>query len=160
VPSGWGFGGASVEVGPPARYQRYTPPRVDEDEFGGGEEPDTGEIDERGRGVLTQVSVQRTPGGSRVGVRVDGGARYNIGKRSGMMGRSELVLTLFDTRAANLDVRRVLDATVLDATVLRVLPTVEEGARFRIELVIEMKKPAPVRIAQESGMLWLAVGDE
>ena len=159
VPSAWGFGGKSADLGRTVRYERFTPPVRNED-FGGGE-LEEGELNEHdGRSVLTQVSVQRTADGSRVGVRVDGGARYNITKRPGIAGRSDLVLTLFDTRAANLDVRRVLDARTLATTVLRVLPTVEEDARFRVELVIELKRLAPVRILQEGDMLWLSVGDE
>ena len=43
------------------------------------------------------------------------------------------MLTLFDTRAGNLDVRRILDARALDGEVLRILPHVEEDARHRVQ---------------------------
>jgi hypothetical protein len=56
-------------------------------------------------------------------------------------------------------VRRILDARSLDSNVLRVLPSVDEGSRYRIELVIEVQQPQPVRATQEDGMLWLTIGD-
>ncbi|MBI1949201.1 MAG: hypothetical protein HYS27_26170 [Deltaproteobacteria bacterium] len=150
APAGFGFGGRSIEIGPPTRYQRYQ--LGEGDEFGGGDE----ELDEaEGRGLLSKVTVQRTADGSRVGVRVDGGARYDLRRR----GKSQLVLTLFDTRAENLNVRRVLDARSLETSVVRVLPSVEEDARFRVELLIELRDQAPVRIGQGDGMLWLDVGN-
>jgi hypothetical protein len=148
----YGFGGSSIDLSPTSRYQRYAPP-ANEDAFGGDD--DDNALDESGgRSVLSQVTVQRTQGGSKVGVRVDGGAKYNVARR-----RNQIVLTLFDTRAANLEVRRILDASSLDATVLRVLPSVEEDSRYRVELTVELREQAPVRVGQEGGMLWLTVGD-
>ena len=150
-----GFGGGSagtrsIDLGRPARYERVQMPS--DEEFGGGEE----EFDELdGRSVLSRVTVQRTEAGSRVGVRVDGGAKYDVKRR----GKGQLVLTLFDTRAETLEVRRVLDARALDTSVMRVLPSVEEDQRFRVELLIELREQAPVKIGQSEGMLWLDVGN-
>ncbi len=152
----FGFGGGSIDLLPSTHYTRYIPPPDNSDAFGGGgfaDEDSDDEIDEsEGRSVLSQVTVQRVGDASRVGVRVDGGARYNITRR-----QSELVLTLFDTRAANLDVRRGLDAHTLGTNVQRVLPTVEEDARFRVDLIIELRQKGPVRVQQQDGMLWLTV---
>jgi hypothetical protein len=146
-------GGRTVEISRSSsnRYERVTLPATD-DEWGGNED-DEGELDEsRGRSVLSQVTVQRSGQGARVGVRVDGGARYQVARR----GR-DLVLTLVDTRASGLDVRRVLDARGLGSAVVRVMPTVEEDRRFRIELVVELRGQAPVRVEQDGQMLWLEV---
>ena len=135
------------------RYERVNLPKDKGDDWG-DDENDNNDIDEgEGRSVLSQVTVQRSAGGARVGVRVDGGARYHVARR----GRDRLVLTLVDTRADNLDVRRVLDARGLGGAVLRVMPTVEEDSRFRIELVVETRGQAPVRIEQDGSMLWLEV---
>ena len=90
-----------------------------------------------------------------MGVQVDGGARYQVSRR----GRDKIVLTLFDTRVDRLDVRRTLDATMLGTSVLRVLPTVEEGERFRVQLVIETRGQAPVKIDHDSQVLWLGIGE-
>ena len=149
----YGFGGRSVDIGPHNRYARYESPKDADDEdnyFSDGEQ----DFDEsRGGSSLSHVTVQRTRDGSRVGIRVDGGARYDVTRR----GKERLVLTLFDTRAANLDVRRILDARALDSSVLRVLPSMQEDGRFRVELVIETRGPSPVRIEQDGSMLWLHV---
>jgi hypothetical protein len=141
------------------RYRRVElPNEVSEDEgYGADDDSDDSDddgLDESvGRSVLSQVTVQRTAGGARVGIRVDGGARYHVARR----GRDKLVLTLVDTRAQNLDVRRVLDARSMGGPVLRVLPTVDEDRRFRIELVIETRGQNPVRIQQDGQFLWLEV---
>jgi len=148
-------GGRTVELSRGGnRYERVNLPEAKSDEWGGDDDDDSNDIDEgEGRSVLSQVTVQRSAGGARVGVRVDGGARYHVARR----GRDRLVLTLVDTRADNLDVRRVLDARDLGGAVLRVMPTVEEDRRFRIELVVETRGSAPVRIEQDGQMLWLEV---
>ena len=147
-------GGRTVEFSRDGNhYQRVNLPNTKGDEWG-GDDDDSNDIDEgEGRSVLSQVMVQRSAAGARVGVRVDGGARYHVSRR----GRDHLVLTLVDTRAENLDVRRVLDARALGSAVLRVMPTVEEDSRFRIELVVETRGQAPVRIEQDGQMLWLEV---
>ena len=95
--------------------------------------------------------MQRTGSGARVGIVVDGGARYQVTRR----GKNEVVLTLFDTRAATLDVRRTLDARALGTNIVRVMPSVDEGDRFRVTLIIETKTPAPVKIDQDGRALWL-----
>lgn len=139
----YGFGGKSIDITPsssgPNRY-----------------EPSDGfDDDGEGEGLLSHVTVQRGHGAaSRVGVRVDGGARYAVERVS----QREVVLTLFGTRAANLDVRRILDARDLGTSVLRVLPRVHEAGESRIELTIELREPAPIRVAQDDAMLWLHVG--
>jgi hypothetical protein len=137
-----GFGGKSIELDRPNRYQA----------FAHGDEPFGGE--ESGRGSLSHVTVQRTGGGSRVGVRVDGGARYTV--RRG--GERQVLLTLFDTRAANLEVRRILDARDLGTSVLRVLPRVLESDGYRVELTIELREAAAVRVSHDDAMLWLQLG--
>jgi hypothetical protein len=143
----YGFGGRSIDLNKRNRYRRADGPSA-EDGFGGGSE-------EVGRGELSHITVQRAPGGqSRVGVRVDGGASYNLSRR----GKTEVVLTLYDTRAANLDVRRILDARDLGTNILRVLPRVQEGSKNRVELTIELRDAAPVRVAEDEAMLWLQVG--
>lgn len=143
----YGFGGHSVDISRANSY-RLDEGALDEGGFGGS-------ADESGRGALSHVTVQRTgPEGSRVGVRVDGGARYAIERKS----EREVVLTLFDTRAANLDVRRILDARDLRTGVLRVLPHIVEGRRHRVELTIEMREAYPVRVGQDEAMLWLHIG--
>ena len=156
-----GFGGG-IETGRTVelsrggnRYERVALPRDSGgDEWGSDDDDDDNAVNEReGRSVLSQVVVQRSAGGARVGVRVDGGARYHIARR----GQDRLVLTLVDTRARNLDVRRVLDARGLGSAVVRVLPSVEEGSRFRIELVVETHGQVPVRVEQDGQMLWLEV---
>ena len=151
---GLGFGGTrSVEIGGNNRYELASAPREDEDAFGGDgfyEEPASS-----GRGWLNQVTVERgTTSASRVGVRVDGGARFSVTRKSAR----EVVLTLHDTRAGNLNVRRILDAADLGTSVIRVLPHVEEDAQHRVDLVIELRDPAPVQIRQDERMLWLHVG--
>ena len=110
-----------------------------------------------GRGVLTDIAVEAAGASySRIGVLVEGGASYALARKSG----NRLVLTLYDTRAASLDVRRVLDAGSLGGSVLRVLPSVEEDGRYRVVLTIELRDPARVRLTQSDGMLWLAFGDD
>ena len=149
-----GFGGQgtrSIDLSP-NHYTRFTPPK--NDGAFGGDDDDDALNERRGHGVFSAVRVERAGNASRVGIRVEGGARYNVSRR----GR-DLVVTLFDTRAQNLDVRRILDARSLDTNVLRVLPSVDEGSRYRIELVIEVQQPQPVRATQEDGMLWLTIGD-
>ena len=133
-----------------SKFVRTQGPRADESGFGGG---DT--YDERGRSALSLITVQRnTKKRSRVGITVEGGARYSIRRRSD----DELVLTLFDTRAVNLQVRRILDARRLKTSVLRVLPHVEEDARHRVELVIETRKGAPTSVTEEEDTLWIHIG--
>ena len=158
-PEGFG-GGRAVEFSRGGtRYQRVELPKEASDDDGYGDDDsndgdDDGDLDESvGRSVLSQVTVQRMAGGARVGIRVDGGARYHVARR----GRGKLVLTLVDTRAQNLDVRRVLDARSMGGPVLRVLPTVDEDRRFRIELVIETRGQNPVKIQQDGQFLWLEV---
>ena len=145
-----GFGGQAVDIGAMSKFVRTQGPRADESGFGGG---DT--YDERGRSALSLITVQRnTKKRSRVGITVEGGARYSIRRRSD----DELVLTLFDTRAVNLQVRRILDARRLKTSVLRVLPHVEEDARHRVELVIETRKGAPTSVTEEEDTLWIHIG--
>ncbi len=135
------------------RYERVALPK-ERDEFGGYDDDDDESLDESsGRSVLSQVTVQKSEQGARVGVRVDGGARYHVARR----GRDKIVLTLVDTRAQNLTVRRALDARALGGPVLRVLPSVDEDRRYRIELVIETSGQNPVRIQQDGQHLWLEV---
>jgi hypothetical protein len=150
-----GFGGGrAVEFSRRARYERVNLPK-DDDGYGfDDEDGDDDDIDEsEGRSVLSQVVVQRSGEGARVGVLVDGGARYHVGRRG-----QQLVLTLLDTRARDLDVRRTLDARALGGPVTRVSPSVDEDRRFRVELVIDTRGPAPVRIQQDGAMLWIEVG--
>jgi hypothetical protein len=151
-----GFGGGrAVEFSRAARYERVALPR-DGDVYGFEGDGDEDDIDEReGRSVLSQVTVQRTSSGARLGVLVDGGARYHVGRR----GRDRLVLTLLDTRARTLDVRRTLDARAVGGPIVRVAPSVDEDRRFRIELAIDTRGPAPVRIQQDGQILWLEVGE-
>lgn len=139
----YGFGGKSIDLASsPSGPNRY-------------EQTDGYDDYSDGHGLLSHVTVQRGQGAaSRVGVRVDGGARYAVER----VGQREVVLTLFGTRAANLDVRRILDARDLGTTVLRVLPRVHEGGENRIELTIELRDPVPIRVAQDDAMLWLHVG--
>jgi hypothetical protein len=102
-------------------------------------------------GALDHIAVEAGgPAHDRVGVYVDGGADYTIQRR----GARELVLTLYDTRASNLNVRRVLDARSLRGRVRRVLPTVEED-RERVVLTIELREASRVKVKQSDGMLWL-----
>jgi hypothetical protein len=141
-----------------ARYERVALPSEgdvgDDDDFGGDdEEEDAPRERPQARSVLTQLIVQRTSGGARLGVLVDGGARYHVGRR----GRDRLVLTLLDTRARDLDVRRTLDARPLGGPILKVSPSVEEDRRFRIELMIDTRGPAPVQVQQEGPVLWVEV---
>lgn len=137
----YGFGGRSVDLDKRNRYRRADKAGYD--------------LDEPGRGQLSHITVRRGDrGASEVGVRVDGGASYSIARRSD----NELVLTLYDTRAANLDVRRILDARDLGSSVLRVLPRVREGSQNRVELTIELRDDAPVRVGSDESMLWLHVG--
>jgi hypothetical protein len=144
-------GPGSIDLAPPARYERFIPPP---DEDSGWADQDS-EIDETfGKSVLTQVLVQRVGDASRVGVRVDGGARYNV-ERHG----TELTLVLFDARPASFDLRRALDARGLGANVVRVVPSVEEDDRYRVALNIELRRKAPIRLSQEDGVLWLSVAD-
>lgn len=154
-PSSAGFGGSaltqnrSVDLSPRARYERVDLPR-DDDAWGLDEEA----IDEDGRSVLSAVTVQRLgANAARVGVRVDGGARFHVGRE----GRDRLRLTLLDTRAQDLQVRRTLDARSLGTPVLRVMPSVEEGRRFRVTLIVETRGAVPARIEQDGQMLWLEV---
>ncbi|MFZ9889533.1 MAG: hypothetical protein ACO3JL_18715, partial [Myxococcota bacterium] len=139
----FGFGGKSVDLEPaPAAKNRYLP-----DDGYGGEDDVIGD--------LSHITVQRTQGtGSRVGVLVEGGARYAVRRPSAR----EVVLTLFATRAANLEVRRILDARDLRTSVLRVLPHVEEGSRDVVELTVELREATSVRVAQDGSMLWLHIG--
>ena len=146
-------GGRSIDITPPSHYQRMDLPAADADEFGGNDEDS--EIDESaGRGVLSFVAVQKRSDGVRVGVTVRGGGKYNVVKR----GRY-IVLTLFDTRAGGLDVRRTLDVRSLGTSVLRVLPTVEEDTRYRMELSIELSQPAAARVKVEDEILWIYVDE-
>jgi hypothetical protein len=55
-------------------------------------------------------------------------------------------------------VRRILDARDLDASVLRVLPAVQEGRNNRVELTIELRDPSAVKVGADESMLWLHVG--
>ena len=157
TPTGNGFGGGQaidIHRGT-SRYRRVELPsdHVDDD-YGAADDDGEADVDESsGRSVLSQVTVQRMAGGARVGIRVERGARYHVARR----GREKLVLTLLDTRAQNLDVRRVLDARSLGGPVLRVLPTVDEDRRFRIELVIETRGQSPVKVQQDGQFLWLEV---
>ncbi len=138
----YGFGGKSIDLSTPSGNNHY-------------EQTDGYDDYSDSESLLSHVTVQRGDGGdSRVGVRVDGGARYTVERTS----QREIVLTLFGTRAGNLDVRRILDARDLGTTVLRVLPRVLEGGDNRIELTIELRESAPVRVAQDSSMLWVHVG--
>jgi hypothetical protein len=141
------------------RYERVALPKEDDGygfDDGDDDGDDDGAIDEaEGRSVLSQVTVQRTSGGARVGVRVDGGARYHVARR----GRDQLVLTLLDTRARHLDVRRTLDARALGGPITRVSPSVDEDRRFRVELVVDTRGPAPTRIQPDGAMLWIEVGE-
>ena len=155
-----GFGGGrTVELSPGVRYERVALPKDDDGygfDDGNDDGDDDGAIDEaEGRSVLSQVTVQRTSGGARVGVRVDGGARYHVARR----GRDQLVLTLLDTRARHLDVRRTLDARALGGPITRVSPSVDEDRRFRVELVVDTRGPAPTRIQPDGAMLWIEVGE-
>lgn len=137
----YGFGGKSIDL-TSSRPNRY-------------EQSDGFDDYSDSEGLLSHVTVQRGQGAaSRVGVRVDGGARYAVERVS----QREIVLTLFGTRAANLDVRRILDARDLGTSVLRVLPRVHESGEHRIELTIELRDPMPVRVAHDDAMLWLHVG--
>ncbi len=157
-----GFGGQAA-----ARYVRWQPP-VDDDGFGvdgsvdeGAGDADDGfggdadeVFDERaGLSVLTKLTVQRTGRGARLGVVVDGGARYDMQRRRD----GALLLTLYGTRAANLAVRRILDARALDAPILRVLPSVDEDDRFRVRLLVETRGQGAVHVGQEGRALWLEV---
>ena len=143
--------GRSVDIARPNRYRPAEQPADAEDE------DEDVEQEEPGRGVLTHIAVEAAGAAqSRVGVLVDGGAHYTL-KRS---HADELVLTLYDTRAANLDVRRILDARGLDGRIRRVLPSVEEEGRHRVVLTIELKQPSRVHLSQADGMLWLGFGDE
>jgi hypothetical protein len=129
------------------------------DAFGYGDDEDSedeADIDETmGRSVLSQLTVQKTATGSRLGVLVDGGARYHVARR----GRDRVVLTLLDTRARNLDVRRFIDARALGGPILGVGPTVEEDHRFRIEIVLDTRGRGPVRVKQEGLVLWVEVSE-
>ncbi|MDP2342577.1 MAG: hypothetical protein Q8O67_16590 [Deltaproteobacteria bacterium] len=148
------LGTRSIELSRPSRYERYQPPREDDDGFGGDDDDDA--LDESGgRSVLSHVTVQRTGDGARVGVHVDGGARYQVSRR----GKDKILLTLFDTRVEGLDVRRTLDARSLGTSVLRVMPTVEEDSRFRVQLVVETRGQAPVKIDQDGQVLWLGIAE-
>jgi hypothetical protein len=138
----YGFGGRSVDLDRRNNYEATSASEFDRDE--------------PGRGTLSHITVRRAQAGAtRVGVRVDGGARYSIARR----GQKQLVLTLYDTRAANLDVRRILDARDLDASVLRVLPAIREGQSNRVELTIELRDPSAVKVGADDAMLWLHVGN-
>ena len=133
-----------------------TPPAGGGDDFDDDDDDDDDDLDESaGRSVLSQVLVQRTAEGARVGVHVDGGARYQVSRR----GKDQIVLTLFDTRVEGLDVRRTLDARSLGTSVLRVMPTVEEDRRYRVQLVVETKGQAPVKIDQDGQVLWLGIAE-
>jgi hypothetical protein len=142
APQTHGFGGSkSIDLkrGPTNRYERASEFLDDE---------------EIGRGALSRITVQARGESSRVGIRVDGGAQYNVRR-----GDGEIILTLFDTRAANLDVRRIVDARNLGTNVLRVLPKVEEGERSRVQLTIELRDAnEKIRLGHDDAMLWLLVG--
>ncbi len=146
-----GFGGTSqqrtsVDIAPDNLYQLADGPARSADEFGGSNSPS---------GLLSHITVERQEGhSSRVGVRVDGGARFHVKRASD----KELILTLFDTGAANLNVRRILDATDLRTNVLRVLPRVVEDDGARVDLVIELRESAPIQVSTDDAMLWLHVG--
>ncbi|MCP4499983.1 MAG: hypothetical protein GY822_08490 [Deltaproteobacteria bacterium] len=145
------FGGDVKDLrASPALYIRTEGPRKNESGFGGDDDRD-----ESGRSALALITVKRdSRGHARVGIRVDGGARYSIQRR----GETELVVTLFDTRAENLQVRRILDARRLRTSILRVLPHVEEDSRHRVELVIELRKDVPTSVSEDAQMLWVHVG--
>lgn len=144
--------GRSVDI---ARPNRYRPAEQQADGEEQDEEEET-EAAEPGRGVLTHIAVEAAGASqSRMGVLVDGGANYAIKRTT----NDELVLTLYDTRAASLDVRRVLDARDLGGRIRRVLPSVEEDGRHRVVLTIELKEPSRVHLSQTDGMLWLRFGD-
>lgn len=139
-------GRSPLEVQTGKRYRWDT--QGFEDGFGGAS-------DEPGRGVLSYVTIQRKNArASRVGLRVDQGARFAIERA----GDRELLLTLFDTRAANLDVRRILDATSLQTSVLRVVPQVQESNPFRVQLKVELREDLPVRLTEDDTMLWIYIG--
>ena len=93
--------------------------------------------------------------GSSVGLRIDGGARFAISRQS----PTSYVIQLFDTRAGNLKVRRILDASDINTNVLRLLPHVEEDQRHRISLRIELRKPTRLQTTQDGTLLWLRFND-
>lgn len=148
---------SELRRGPPgdgAKPNRYRP--ADEEDYEDAEDELYDDGDPKpDLGVLSYIAVEAVgPAQGRLGVHVDGGADYTIRRTSG----GELELTLYDTRAANLDVRRVLDARALDGRVRRVLPSVEEY-RQRVVLTVELREPSRVDVTEADGMLWLGFAD-
>ncbi len=136
------------------RYWQIPAEKIDRTKFGGDGEVRT---KEPGRGVLNRLMVVRNKGntGSKVGLRIDGGARFTITQQS----PTSYLVKLFDTRAGNLKVRRILDASDINTTVLRLLPHVEEEQHHRISLRIELRKPTRIQTAQDGTLLWLRFDD-
>ena len=136
------------------RYWQVAPEKIDRSKFGGDSEV---KAKEPGRGVLNRLMVVRNKGnmGSKVGLRIDGGARFAITQQS----PTSYLIKLFDTRAGNLKVRRILDASDINTTVLRLLPHIEEEQQHRISLRIELRKPTRIQTAQDGELLWLRFDD-
>lgn len=156
APAARGFGGTpignqSVELTPkaPSPYVLASAPMREDDYFGGD-----AYLDEP-KGLLRHITVERAgKHRSKVGVQVEGGAKFFVKKGAG----KTVVLTLYDTGAANLNVRRILDASRLQTSVVRVKPHIVEDNARRVELHIELREPAPVQIEQDEKTLWLHIG--
>lgn len=106
-------------------------------------------------GALHHLSVQRQGlFSSRVGLQIQGKIRYSVQRQR----EREVILTLYDTYAANLAVRRILDTRDLGTNVLRILPRVVESEENKVILTIELRQAAAVSASSESGILWLQFG--
>ncbi|MBL93208.1 MAG: hypothetical protein CMH56_15520 [Myxococcales bacterium] len=117
--------------------------------FGGLSNPKN---DEPGRNVLNRLMVVKNKdASSSVGVQISGGAKYSVKQES----PTTYIVELLDTRAGNLKVRRILDASDIDASVVRLLPHVEEDGRHRVSLRIELRHPASLQTDQDGTLLWL-----
>ena len=142
VSRGTGFGGPQPQARPAA--MPTTNGRLFE--FGQGN---------RLGGALHHLSVKRQGlFSSRVGLQIQGKIRYSVERSR----EREVVLTLHDTYAANLAVRRILDTRDLGTNVLRILPRVVESDENKVVLTIELRQAAAVSASSESGILWLQFG--
>ena len=122
--------------------------------FGGLRDSD---IDEPGRHTLNRLMIVKNKGrASSVGMQIEGDAKYSVER----LGPTTYRVNLLDTRAGNLKVRRILDASDVDASVIRLLPHVEEDLRHRISLQIELRKPARLQTDQDGSHLWFRFSQE
>ncbi len=100
--------------------------------------------------LLRVLPVNSKSRATKVGLELSSQADYELG----FAHDGSIVLTLHETKAANLGVRRILDARRLRTMVKRVIPIVDDQAKT-IQVVIEVQPNTSHHIEEHDNVLWV-----